>query len=166
MIQEALDNYGETKRLVGKFVLSQLGEIFTVETALQVIGDAFMKENFERPQIDEQGNIVMDERGQPVLAVDPKEVQLVINKILNDSALGKYDVSIGEGAYSETIKITNFNMIMDMVSKGIPIPPDMIVEESTLGEAQKKRIVGAISAAAQQAQAVAQQPRQGAEVLA
>lgn len=166
MIQEALDNYGETKRLVGKFVLSQLGEIFTVETALQVIGDAFMKENFERPQIDEQGNIVMDERGQPVLAVDPKEAQLVINKILNDSALGKYDVSIGEGAYSETIKITNFNMIMDMVSKGIPIPPDMIVEESTLGEAQKKRIIGAISAAAQQAQAVAQQPRQGAEVLA
>jgi hypothetical protein len=54
---------------------------------------------------------------------------------------------------------------MDMVSKGIPIPPDMIVEESTLGEAQKKRIIGAISAASQAAQA-AQQPRQGAEVLA
>lgn len=149
MIQEALDNYGETKKLVGRFILSQLGEIFTVESAIQVIGDAFLKENFERPQIDEAGNIVVDDKGQPVLAVDPNEVQMIINKILNDAALGKYDVSIGEGAYSETIKLTNFNMIMDMVKQGIPIPPEMIIEESMLNEAQKKRIINAINASRQ-----------------
>ena len=150
MIQEALDNYGETKRILGRFILSQLGEIYTVESAIRVLGEAFIEEHFSRPQIDETGQPARDDNGNPIEQVDPKEVMLVINKILNDAAVGKFDVSIGEGAYSETVKFTNFMTLMEMVEKGVPIPPTVVVEESLLSESQKQKIVQAIEASQQQ----------------
>ena len=65
-----------------------------------------------------------------------------------------YDVSIGEGAYSETVKISNYMTLMDLVSKGIPIPPDVLISESTLPAGAKQKITAALEAA-QMAQAKA-----------
>jgi hypothetical protein len=152
MIQEMLDNYSETKQLVGRFILSQLGEIYTVESALKVLGDDFLREHFERPQIDEEGNILRDERGEVVKQVDQRELQLVMNKILNDAEVGRFDVSIGEGAYSETVKYTNYLTLLEMVEKGIPVPPDVIISESLLTEGQKRKILSAIEAQKQAVQ--------------
>lgn len=144
MIQEALDNYAETKKLLGRFILSQLGEVYTVETAVRVLGDAFIKEHFSRPVLNQDGSIAMDEKGQMVTEVDSNELAVFINQILNDAEVGKYDISIGEGSYSETIKFMNFLTLMDMVEKGIPIPPEVIIEESSLSEGQKKKIFASI----------------------
>ncbi len=144
MIQESLDNYTESKLMAGRFILSQLGEIYTVQSAMKVLGRSFIQENFQRQQVDEEGRPAVDEQGQPVMAVDGNEVKLIINKILNDSAVGVYDVSIGEGAYTETIKFTNFSTLMEMVESGVPIDPEIIVEESLLDEGQKKKILAAI----------------------
>ncbi len=55
MIQELLDNYGVTKKNVGKFIISQLPEIFTTQSAMRVLGQAFIAENFTVPT-----NIVLD----------------------------------------------------------------------------------------------------------
>lgn len=148
MIQEMLDNYGETKELLGRFILTQLGEIYTVESALRVLGEGFLQENFSRPQVDAQGNIVTDDRGQQVEAVDPKEMTLILNKILNDADVGKYDVSIGEGAYSETTRMANHATIMDMIqAQLLPPLPDIVelaVDASNLPESHKKKITSAI----------------------
>lgn len=155
MVQEALDNYSETKKLLGRFILSQLGEVYTVETAMRVLGEDFIKEHFERPQTDQFGQPLQDEQGQLVMKVDPKEVALFLNQILVDSELGKYDVSIGEGAYNETIKFTNFMTLMEMIQNGMPIPPDIIIQESLLSEGQKEKILSALEAQ-RQAQVEAQ----------
>ena len=49
MVQEMLDNFSETKKMVGKFIVTQLKELFTIESALRVLGDAFIKDNFTVP---------------------------------------------------------------------------------------------------------------------
>ncbi|RLC88238.1 MAG: hypothetical protein DRJ03_03575 [Chloroflexi bacterium] len=156
MVQESLDNYSETKQILGRFILSQLGEIYTVETASRVLGDAFLSEHFSGPVLGEDNQPVLNEDGSPKIVVNADDVGMMINQILNDASLGKYDVSIGEGAYAETTRLANFVTLMEMTDKGIPIPPDVIIEESALAESQKKKIMAAI-AAAQQAQDIPQE---------
>ena len=49
MIQEMLDNFSVTKKMAGKFILTQLPEIFTLENAKRVLGNAFIHDNFNVP---------------------------------------------------------------------------------------------------------------------
>lgn len=152
MLQEALDNYADTKKILGRFILSQLGDLFTVETAVKVIGDKYIEKNFTEPQVDQNGQPLTDETGQLVTEVNPQKVGIIINTILNDTKLGKYDIAIGEGPYNETIKLANYSMLLDMVEKGIPIPPEVLIDESLIPQDKKERILQAIEAQRQQAQ--------------
>lgn len=144
MVQEILDNYSYTKKILGRFLLSQLGEIFTVESAVKVVGEQFLKSDsvFQAPKAGPDGNPQLDQSGKLMTQVDQSAVAEVFNKILNDSALGKFDVSIGEGPYNETVKMMNYMMMMDLASKGIPIPPEVIIQESSLPEGAKMKILG------------------------
>lgn len=166
MVQKIFDNLSQSKRLLGRFILSQLGEIFDVESSMRVLGEAFIKQNFsvpiQRQVVDPaSGQTVavpaLDPMtGQPLTQVDVQAAQQTFNEVLNDTKLGKYDVSVGENISSETIQYGQFLELMDMVSKGIPVPPDVIVEESSLSEGQKQKIVSRIQAMGQPA------PRPGA----
>jgi len=167
MIQEMLDNFGETKRLTGQFILSQLKEIFTVESAMKVLGDAWIQENFtvpvniilerglqkveagEQPSELEQAILlqypqqqsdqpIVDEQGNLETTIDFDTSIQVVNQVLNDTEIGRYDVAIGEGPYSETIRMANFLDMKELASQGVPIPPDVLVELSMIPESQKK----------------------------
>ena len=74
----------------------------------------------------------------------------IITKSLGEEAR-KYDVTVGEGPYSETIKMANFAVIMDMVDRGVPVSPDVLVSESAIPEASKKKIMSALAGQAQAA---------------
>lgn len=165
MVQEALDNYSQTKEILGRFILSQLGEVYTIESALQVLGDGFIKDNFRKPVFNAMGDPQLAPDGTLQTDVDIEMAKLVINKVLTDSAIGKFDVTIGEGTFNETIQIANHMTLMDMVSKGIPIPPEVLIEESMLSQSQKEKIIESIEksqAMAMQAQAP-QLPHPGVE---
>lgn len=165
MIQRILDNFGHTKQLLGRFILSQLGELYTVESATEVVGQQFITLNFSRPvmrqpEVDEQGQPVgdpnvpeTDERGELVLEVRQDDVLAVFNMVLNDESVAKYDVSIGESAYNETIRYSNSLLLMEMLEKGAPIPPEIIIEESMLNGDTKNKIKAAIAQAQQVQQA-------------
>jgi hypothetical protein len=162
MVQEPLDNYQQTKEIVGRFILSQLGEVYTIESAMQVLGDGFIKDNFQKPTFNALGDPELKPDGQLQTEVDLDMAKLVINKILTDSAIGKYDVTIGEGAFNETIMMANHMMLMEMAGKGIPIPPDVLIEESLLSASQKEKIIESIQKqqiAQQQMAQVAMQPQ-------
>jgi len=158
MVQEPLDNYGETKKILGRFILSQLGELFTVETAVKVLGEAWIgkQDAFKEPVLDENEQPQLGQNGKLVLELNPGLVGEVINEVLNDSSLGKYDVTIGEGAYTETTRMANHAMLMEMASGGIPIPPSILIQESSLPESSKSQIITALEAQAQAAQAQVQ----------
>lgn len=164
MVQEPLDNYGETKKILGKFILSQLGELFTVETAIKVLGDAWIQkqEVFKEPVFDEMGQPQLDEQGKLKLELNQQLVGKVINEVLNDASLGKYDVTIGDGAYTETSRMANHMMLMDMLGKGVPIPPHILIKESNLPESSKTEILQAIEA---QQRAMQAKPQNNGENL-
>lgn len=150
MVQEYLDNYSETKRLLGRFLLTQLSEVFTVETAIRVLGDDFINkyQEFKKPVIDPITNQPqLDPMGGLVTETNKEMVNEIFNGVLNNSSeLSKYDVTIGEGAYSETTKMANYLTLSDMVKNGIPIPPDVLIQESMLPQGSKEKIVASIEA--------------------
>ena len=184
MIQEMLDNFGETKKLVGRFILSQISELFTVETVMRVLGDAFISENFTVPvtaikdralqkvqegqegQLTELENSVLlqyptvplgqpivDEQNNLIPAVDFDAAITLINTILSETQLNKYDIAIGEGPFSETIKLANFTDLKELAQQGVPIPPESLIETSMLPQAQKNKILRQLAAMAQASQA-------------
>lgn len=172
MIQEMLDNFSVTKKLVGKFILSQLKELYTVETAMRVVGDEFIQEAFTVPAttIIQRGldkmvankdnevtelekswmlmypqnssqNPAVDQNNQLVPAVDFDEAIKLVNQVLNDAEIGKYDVSVGEGPFSETVRLSNFLALTDLAQQGVPIPPTVLIEMSLIPENEKKKII-------------------------
>lgn len=155
MIQRILDNFSFTTKILGKFVMSQLGEIYTVERAIKVCGTGFIKDNFSKPVmqpgLDGQPTPVLDATGQMQMEVDQEGVVAVFNTVLNDIDLGKYDVTIDEANSSPTVKYGNYLMLAEMAGNGMPIPPDVLIDESMIGEASKQKIKKAITSA-QQAQ--------------
>lgn len=194
MVQRILDNFQHTKRLLGKFILSQLGELYSVETAAKVLGDAFIKKNFSIPVHEIAGNVmekkqqnpqyeptpeeaqailqtdawqktgqpfpVMDERNEMIMAVDKDAAGAVINKVLVDIDIENYDISVGEAQSTETIKLANYTMLMDLIEKGVPIPPEILIDESMLANESKVAIKQAIERRQTQ---LAEQAQQGGQ---
>lgn len=165
MVQEPLDNYGETKKILGKFILSQLGELFTVETAVKVLGEAWIskQEVFKEPVFDPMGQPQLGMDGKLKTQLNPNLVGKIINEVLNDAGMGKYDITIGEGAYTETTRMANHMALMEMAKSGIPIPPDVLIKESNLPESSKSQILAAIEAQQRAMQAQPPAPKENNE---
>lgn len=182
MVQEMLDNYAMTKKLIGKFIISQLKELFTVETAMRVLGNNFIADNFttpiniilerglakvqnqEQPTELEQAVMlqyptqqaeqpIMDERGQLVTTVDFDTAKEVIGSVLNEAQLSKYDISVGEGPFQDTIRLANFMDLKDLASQGVLIPPNVLIEQSMIPQGEKTKILKQMEAQAMSAQA-------------
>lgn len=178
MVQGIFDNLARTKSILYKFVLSQLSEMYTVETAQKVLGEAFLEENFMKPVMapvmGPQGPImdpatgqpamqpqIDPNTGQPAMQPDQQAAQMAFSKVLTDTELGNYDVAVGDVVSSETMQYANFQSLMDMAGKGMPIPAEVLIDESLLPQASKNKIKSAIQAQ-QQAAAAAGQPPGGA----
>jgi hypothetical protein len=164
MVQKLFDNNSRTKKIMGKFILSQLSEVFDVEKALKVMGDNWIKDTFGEPimnpQIDPMtGQPVIDpQTGQPgmvpvmngskpELQMTPNSIkmaQAVMNEVLNDPMIGDYDISVGEGVNAETTRYGNYLMLQEMARSGVPVPPDVLVAESDLSDTSKEKIRQAI----------------------
>lgn len=158
MVQGLFDNLARTKEIVGKFILSQLSEMYTVESAMRVLGESFIQENFSvpvmQPVVDPatgqaigQAPVIDPMTGQPAMQVDQQAAAAAFNKVLNDTELGDYDVAVGETVASESTQFANFMMISELQQQGMPIPPDVLIDESLLPQSSKNRIKAAIQAA-------------------
>lgn len=163
MVQKLFDNLSRTKQICGRFLLSQLGEIYDTETAKKILGEAFLIKNFPppmefvpdpatgNPQIDPMtGQPVQepmkDQDGNP-MQYDKEMAELVIAEVLAGD-LEQYDVSVGEAVASETIKLANAAELQELAAKmpGL-VPPDILIEESQLPQSVKTRIVNAVKQA-------------------
>jgi hypothetical protein len=164
MVQEPFDNLSRTRTIAGRFLLSQLGEIYDTETAKKVLGEAFLQKNFPPPMIlDPSGPDPMTMQPKQVPMPDPKTGQpmtyddqmaeVLLAEVLSGD-LGKYDVAVGEAVSSETQKMANSAEVKD-IAQAYPglIPPDILIEESQLPQAIKTRILSAVK----QAQAMQQE---------
>jgi hypothetical protein len=152
MVQELFDNLTRSRIVAGKFLLTQLGEIYDTETAKKVLGDAFLERNFpplmlQNPDDPEKpAEPMKDAEGNP-MKYDKEMAQVAIAEVLAGD-LGQYDVTVGEAVASETMKLANAGEIKDFAAAypGL-IPPDVILEESQLPQATKSKILASIKQA-------------------
>ena len=86
-----------------------------------------------------------------------------IISILEDADTAKIDVVVGEGQWSPTQRLATLNILTDAISKGAPIPFDIVVPMFDMPEDVKQSIVQAM-AQERQAQQVAQQKTAESEV--
>ena len=172
MVQKLFDNLSRTKRQIGRFILSVFPEIYDIDKAIKVVGDSFIVKNFSEPVMQPArdpitGQPVIDpSTGQPAQqpVLDPKnpnqlltrvneqKVAETFNNILNDSQLGVYEVAIAESPTNETIRLANSLILTEMQQSGIPVPPDLLVENSPLPVEQKQRFLKSLQMAQQAAQ--------------
>ncbi len=168
MVQELFDNLSRSRQIAGRFLLSQLGEMYDTDTATKVLGDAFMRKNFPvlmlmNAETNEQ-EPMKDKHGQP-MAYDKDMAELAITEVLSGE-LGTYDVSVGEAVASETQRMAVTAEISE-ISQTYPgiVPPAVLVRHSQLPEAAKAEILKAIQdaqmAAQMQVRAGAQPPPEG-----
>ena len=163
MIQRYFDHLSRTKKILARFVLSQLAKIFTRERAMRIAGDSFLQQNFQKPVMQpviepRTGQPVIDpatgqpammpvidpRTGQPAMEYDEQAAVETFDRILNDRELAEYDVTVGEVINRETIQYANYLLLTEMAGQGMPIPPDVMIDESTLPQATKSKIKAAI----------------------
>jgi hypothetical protein len=160
MIQRMLDNFSQTKRVLAKFILTQLGELYTVDTAIRVVGNSFIQEHFSQPVMTQSpvdgSEVPVMENGEMKMELDEEAVAAVFNQILNDAEIGKYDVSVGEGANTETVRYSNYLLLMELAQNGVLIPSDILIEESLINTGSKEKIKKAVQLAAQKQAQTAQ----------
>lgn len=155
MVQQYFDNLSQTTRLLGKFILANLGEVFDVGEAMRVLGESFIHENFSEPVlVDGVNPMTGAPEKKPQLGPDGKLVMQVnqqlavqtVNQVITDASLGRYEIAVGETISNETMKYANYLVLMDMAEKGLPIPPEVLIDESMLSNGSKEKIKSAIQA--------------------
>lgn len=137
MVQSLYDNLARTKQIMGRFYLSQLGNIFSRRAVRRVLGETWIKKNFGTPVDNGTGGITTE-----VTVEGEKRLNKVIDEVLNDANLGKYDLSVGESVMSETMKKAQYEELKDFATTYPQLAnPAVIVEESSLPEAVKSRLL-------------------------
>ena len=86
----------------------------------------------------------MEINGRPFDDLD----QQAILRLLRDTDLTKYDVIVSESSSSPSVMMGNFLTMMEMASKGIPIPPEAIMVFAPIPD--KKKVMDAIKMQQQQ----------------
>lgn len=159
MVQGIFDNLARTRQPIGRFILAMLPELYTVEKAMRVLGEAFLQKSFQSPIVDPAtGQPAIDPRTlQPATQYDQNLAIQTINKVLNDTEIGMYDVAVGENISSETVQLEQFMELKDIADMGVPVPPEVLVDASSLSQSNKKKIMSAF--AAEQTQAAAAPPK-------
>ncbi len=163
MVQELFDNLTRTRKIAGKFLLSQMSEIYDTESAKKVLGEAFLKKAFPPLMLQDPNNPenppapMKGADGSP-MEYDKDMAELAIAEVLSGT-LGDYDVSVGESVSSETERMATSAEVKDVAQlyPGV-IPPNVLVEYTQLPETAKLEIQTAIAKAQEAAAAAAAKP--------
>lgn len=114
------DNLSLTKRLLGRILVGLIQKIYSPERILRVLQSRNERTPFE---VGGQGfEKYSDEQ---------------ILTLLTETDLTKYDVVVGESDNNPTTRHGNFMIWMDAAGKGIPVPPELLVQLSDLPDKEK-----------------------------
>jgi len=128
ILKPLFDNLIWTQEILGKYMVSQLGELYTIDKALKVLGGEFVNKHFRRNDTDTP-EILMAMAGETIKA------------ILEDPNLCNYDINIGEGLESPTERYAQYSGMLELAERGVPIPPHILIEYSDISESAKKEII-------------------------
>lgn len=132
------DNLSLAKRQLGRIYVKLIQKIYTPERIMRLLENRAQREGVEI-------------QGKPMAEMEGAEKQAIFD-LLQSSDLTKYDVVVGESANSPTQRLANFAMFMEMASKGLPIPPQMLIKLSPLPEEEKNEMLAQLAQQQQAAQ--------------
>ncbi len=113
-VQELFEHLDISKRRVLKMMVSNIGQFWTPEKVMEVVGQ--------------------------VPGFEPDELTFAAVELLtNPEKTLKYDVLLDDGENSRTAKAANFASMIEAIQYGIPIPPAEVVETSPW--ANKRQII-------------------------
>ena len=153
-IQQALmgneylfDNISQVKKRIGRELILWMQELYTPERLTRIF--------FDQAKVEK---IYMQSE-----EVDPTDMQtfMDIQNRLKQADLTLYDVTIGETGQSPTAQLANFEMMVELAGKGVPLPPQLFIELAPIPN--KQRITQLLSEANQQ-QADAEQKKYDTEI--
>ncbi len=103
-------NFRWTKELVGQATFSMIPHILNVTEIRKILGTKWMEEN----------------------EVDDSHIRAFLAQVKD----GKYDIKITEADNTATIRQETFENLMGMADAGMPIPPDVILEYSSMANSK------------------------------
>lgn len=130
-----LDNLSRTRRMVVKAIIWIVQHFYTYERVFRITEE----DAYGRPRTTELQVNYPSPDGQT---------------ILNDLTIGEYDIVIAERPATVTLDNSQFNQVLEMRDKGIPIPDPVVIRYSNLTD--KTDIIGAMESQAGQADPEAQ----------
>lgn len=139
------DNLNLCKKQLGRLLIQMIRKVYTPQRVLRVLGG----------QLSQDPNMKI---GQQPYTPD-RNAEIVA--LLTTQDLEKYDVAVSESAHSPTQRRANFAAWADLAGKGIPVPPQLLVQLSDLDG--KEEVINQINQM-MQAQAEAEQKKLDAEI--
>ncbi len=125
------DNMDHAKKTLGRIVVGLIQKVYDPDRILRVVQTS----NSRAP---------VQIANQPLDQYDPNEIL----EMLKNDDLTKYDVAVTESAHSPTQRRANFVAWADLAGKGIPVPPEMLVDLSDLPDKEKvKQAIAAMQKA-------------------
>jgi hypothetical protein len=125
------DNLALSKKRLGRAIVRLIQRAYTPERILRVVQGV----NSRTPQ-----GAGVEIGGKPIDQYNPEEIKAM----LANADLMKYDVAVTESAYSPTNRRYNFIVWSELAGRGIPVPPELLVDLSDLGD--KDKVKGQIEA--------------------
>jgi hypothetical protein len=130
------DNLALAKRKLGRMLAAYIQDVYTVERMIRILENQATRGTVVEPQNIQPGSemaqILAQSKGS-----SPRYDTQVLQELLTNMDLTKYDVEIGESAYSPTNRQSNFIIWLEAAKVGVPVPPDLLIDLSDLPEKDK-----------------------------
>lgn len=113
------DNMARLKKDLGRMLIQWIAKIYTPRRIARLVLD--------QARVEAARNQQLQLAGQPV---DPNDQQMLqtIEQRLQDKDLLAYDVEVGEAGATPTTQLANLQLLMEMAGRGVPIPPQALLE--------------------------------------
>lgn len=123
------DNLSFAKKKIGRLLIALIRKFYSVERIERIIKN----QNRKSPQ-------TLD--GQPVDAFPPEELRAIIE----NAQATEFDVIVDETTHSPSYRYAVFMVLLDMMQKGMQIPPDVLFTFADIPQDQKDKIKESLAA--------------------
>ena len=138
------DNFTIAKVKIGRLLAAMIQKYYSSDRIMRIV----YNENIKSP-VTVGGNPLQGQEAE-------------LQALIENTDLTKYDVVVGESGWSPTVRIANFMMWAELAGKGLPVPPELLIELSDLPE--KDKVMQQVQAM-QQARMQAEQDKNQVEIM-
>lgn len=123
------DHLDFAEKRIGKLLVAMIQKYFTPDRIYRIVS----QRNAQNPVMvggEEMSNFSEEE---------------IVDLIANTD-ISKFDVVVGQATYSPTVRLANFMLLSDLAGKGLPIPPDVLIELMDIPSDMRTRIMSGMQA--------------------